>query len=138
MSPMRSAMSMMSSAYTRRNRRPAPASTDLSEAFARYLFKLMAYKDEYEVARLSLKPEARQALQDQFGERARVHYHLQPPILKALGMKRKIKLGRWFDLVYRLLRRLRFLRGSPFDLFGYDRVRRVERDLILQYRRLVF
>ena len=115
-----------------------PGVTDLSEAFARYLFKLMAYKDEYEVARLSLKPEARQALQDQFGERARVHYHLQPPILKALGMKRKIKLGRWFDLVYRLLRRLRFLRGSPFDLFGYDRVRRVERDLIVQYRRLVF
>ena len=115
-----------------------PGATDLSEAFARYLFKLMAYKDEYEVARLSLKPEARDALNAQFGERARRHYHLQPPLLKALGLKRKIKLGRWFELVYRVLRRLRYLRGTPFDLFGYDRVRRVERDLIVQYRRLIF
>ncbi len=115
-----------------------PGMTDLSEAVARYLFKLMAYKDEYEVARLSLKPEVRDALKTQFGERARLHYHLQPPILKALGLKRKIKLGRWFDIVYRGLRQLRFLRGTRFDLFGYDRVRRVERDLIAQYRRLVF
>ncbi|MCY3781517.1 MAG: indolepyruvate ferredoxin oxidoreductase family protein [Chloroflexi bacterium] len=115
-----------------------PGEKDLSEAFARYLFKLMAYKDEYEVARLSLKPEVRDALKTQFGERARLHYHLHPPILKALGLKRKIKLGRWFDFVYRGLRQLRFLRGTPFDLFGYDRVRKVERDLIAQYRRLVF
>ncbi len=115
-----------------------PGQTDLSEAFARYLFKLMAYKDEYEVARLSLKPAAQAALKSQFGARARVHYLLQPPIFKTLGLKRKIKLGRWFDLVYRGLRQLRFLRGSPFDLFGYHHVRRVERDLIAQYRRLVF
>ena len=110
----------------------------MSEAVARYLFKLMAYKDEYEVARLSLKPEARTALNSQFGARARVHYLLQPPIFKALGLKRKIKLGRWFDLVYRGLHQLRFLRGTRFDLFGYDHIRRLERDLIAQYRRLVF
>ena len=115
-----------------------PGATDLSEAFARYLFKLMAYKDEYEVARLSLKPAIRETLRAQFGERARVHYHLQPPLLKALGLRRKIKLGRWFDLVYRGLYRLRVLRGTRFDLFGYDKVRRVERELIAQYRRLVF
>jgi len=115
-----------------------PESTDLSEAFARYLFKLMAYKDEYEVARLSLKPEMRAAMGEQFGARAKVHYHLQPPILKALGLKGKIKVGRSFDLVYHGLRQMRFLRGTRFDLFGYDRVRRVERDLIVQYRRLVF
>ena len=115
-----------------------PGSSDLSEAFARYLFKLMAYKDEYEVARLSLKGEVRDALSTQFGRRARVHYYLQPPFLKALGLKRKIKVGRSFDVVYHVLRRLRFLRGTPFDLFGYDRVRRVERDLIVQYRRLIF
>ena len=115
-----------------------PGSTDLSEAFARYLFKLMAYKDEYEVARLSLKREVQATLAEQFGERARLQYHLQPPFLKALGLKRKIKVGRWFELVYRGLRQLRFLRGTPFDLFGYDRVRRTERDLIVQYRRLVF
>jgi len=115
-----------------------PASTELSEAFARYLFKLMAYKDEYEVARLSLKPEMRAALAEQFGARAKLHYHLQPPILKALGLKGKIRFGRSFDLVYRALHKLRFLRGTRLDLFGYDRVRRVERDLIDQYRRLVF
>ena len=115
-----------------------PEATDLSEAFARYLFKLMAYKDEYEVARLSLKPEARAALAEQFGARAKVHYHLQPPILKALGLQRKIKVGAWFGLVYRGLRQLRFLRGTGFDPFGYDRIRRTERDLIDQYRRLVF
>ena len=115
-----------------------PGVTDLSEAFARYLFKLMAYKDEYEVARLSLKREVQATLTEQFGERARLHYHLQPPFLKALGLKRKIKVGRWFELVYRGLHQMRFLRGTPFDLFGYDRVRRTERDLIAQYRRLVF
>ncbi len=115
-----------------------PGRTDLSEAVARYLFKLMAYKDEYEVARLSLKPEAQEAINAQFGARARVRYHLQPPLLKALGLKRKLQVGRWFDGVYRLLRQLRFLRGTPFDPFGYDRVRRVERELIAQYRRLVF
>ena len=73
----------------------------------------MAYKDEYEVARLSLKPEARAALSAQFGPRARVRYHLQPPLLKALGLKRKIQVGRWFDGVYRVLRQMRFLRGTP-------------------------
>lgn len=115
-----------------------PGRTDLSEAVARYLFKLMAYKDEYEVARLSLKPEALEAISAQFGSRARVRYHLQPPLLKALGLKRKIQFGRWFDGVYRVLRWLRFLRGTPLDPFGYDRVRRVERELVAQYRRLVF
>ncbi len=115
-----------------------PDQTDLSQAVARYLFKLMAYKDEYEVARLSLKPEARAAISAQFGERARVRYHLQPPLLKALGLKRKLQVGRWFDGVYRVLRAMRVLRGTRLDVFGYDRVRRVERELIAQYRRLIF
>ena len=112
--------------------------TDLSEAVARYLFKLMAYKDEYEVARLSLKSEVRAALAEQFGEGARFHYHLHPPILKAFGLRDKIKFGPWFNSVYHLLTRLKGLRGTPFDIFGYDRVRRVERDLIGQYRQLIF
>ena len=115
-----------------------PGVTDLSEAVARYLFKLMAYKDEYEVARLSLKAEVRAALDEQFGEGARFHYHLHPPLLKALGMRNKIKFGRWFDAVYHLLARLKGLRGTPFDIFGYDRVRRVERALIEQYRQMIF
>ncbi len=114
-----------------------PASTALTEAFARYLYKLMAYKDEYEVARLSLKPELRTALAEQFGAGARRHVHLLPPLLKTLGLRRKIKLGRWFDAVFAVLYRLRFLRGTRLDPFGYDEVRVVERALIEQYRALV-
>lgn len=112
-------------------------STDLSEAVARYLFKLMAYKDEYEVARLSLRPEFQQALKDQFGSGAKVAYKLHPPILKAMGLKKKISLGKWFDAGFWLLTRFKFLRGTRFDIFGYDRVRRVERQLIGEYRALI-
>ena len=65
-------------------------------------------------------------------------YHLHPPILKAFGLKQKIQFGRWFDWAYLVLRGLKALRGTPFDLFGYDRVRKTERDLIVQYRGLIF
>jgi indolepyruvate ferredoxin oxidoreductase len=107
--------------------------TRLSEAVARYLFKLMAYKDEYEVARLHLHAGLDQALAETFGEVERVRYLLHPPILRALGWKKKIAFGRWFDVAYRLLIRLRRLRGTPLDLFGYAHVRRVERALIGEY-----
>lgn len=109
----------------------------LSEAVARYLFKLMAYKDEYEVARLHLKPEFHQALAQQFGEGATIKYQLHPPLLRALGLNKKIGLGRWFDLGYWLLNKMRWLRGTPFDIFGYAKVRRVERALIEEYRTLI-
>jgi indolepyruvate ferredoxin oxidoreductase len=112
--------------------------TALSEAVARHLFKLMAYKDEYEVARLSLKSEVHQAMNEQFGQNATIHYNLHPPILKAFGVKKKLKFGRWFDHAYRLLIRMKGLRGTALDIFGYDHVRKVERSLIPQYRQLVF
>jgi len=115
-----------------------PDDTAVSEAVARYLFKLMAYKDEYEVARLSLKSEVHNAMVEQFGENATIHYNLHPPILKAFGLKKKIKFGKWFDNAYRLLTRMKGLRGTAFDIFGYDHVRKVERALIPQYRQLVF
>ena len=57
----------------------------------------MAYKDEYEVARLSLAPEAAAAVAAEFGAGAKVSYMLHPPVLRALGMKRKLRLGPWFD-----------------------------------------
>jgi indolepyruvate ferredoxin oxidoreductase len=114
-----------------------PGQTRLSEAVARYLFKLMAYKDEYEVARLSLKPEVGQAVRDQFGAAVKVSYYLHPPFLRALGMKRKLKLGSWFDNIHRLLVAMRRVRGTPFDLFGYTAVRRLERTLINEYRGLI-
>jgi indolepyruvate ferredoxin oxidoreductase len=120
-----------------RERMVNPASTRLSEAVARYLYKLMAYKDEYEVARLSLKPSLDEELKTQFGENAQVRYMLHPPLLRAMGLKKKLALGKWFDGFYRLLTRMKGLRGSPLDIFGYAKVRRVERQLIGQYRGLI-
>lgn len=114
-----------------------PGITRLSEAVARYLFKLMAYKDEYEVARLHLKQELDREITAQFGENAQVRYMLHPPILRTLGMKKKLALGSWFDNGYRMLTRMKGLRGTPMDIFGYAKVRRVERDLIQQYRDLI-
>jgi indolepyruvate ferredoxin oxidoreductase len=118
-------------------RAAAPGQTRLSEAVARYLFKLMAYKDEYEVARLHLNTGFGQALAERFGADARLYYHLHPPFLRALGWKKKIKLGRWFDIGYRILMRAKVLRGTRLDPFGYTAMRRVERALIGEYRSLI-
>jgi indolepyruvate ferredoxin oxidoreductase len=114
-----------------------PGQTGLSEAVARYLFKLMAYKDEYEVARLHLASGLDRELAEQFGAGAHVQYHLHPPLLRALGWNKKIKLGTWFDRVYRLLMSLRWVRGTPLDIFGYTSMRRLERALIGEYRSLI-
>jgi len=118
-------------------RAAAPGENRLSEGVARHLFKLMAYKDEYEVARLHLKPDVGRALAAEFPEGVKVHYHLHPPLLRALGWKKKIRLGKWFDVVFRLLIGLRGLRGTALDPFGYAEVRCVERALIGQYSDLV-
>jgi indolepyruvate ferredoxin oxidoreductase len=107
----------------------APGRSDLAEAVARNLFKLMAYKDEYEVARLHLEavPE----------DTAKFWFNLHPPLLRALGLKRKLKLGRWFTPVLRMLRGMRRLRGSVLDPFGHTCVRRTERKLVEEYVELV-
>jgi indolepyruvate ferredoxin oxidoreductase len=96
----------------------------------------MAYKDEYEVARLHLRPEVQASIRAELGE-AKVRYQLHPPILRMLGMKRKLALGPWVDVVFRGLVTLRRLRGTALDPFGYARVRRVERALVGEYRNLV-
>lgn len=114
-----------------------PGETALAEAVARYLFKLMAYKDEYEVARLHLKDNVKAELADQFGADAKTAYLLHPPMLRSLGLKRKLKLGKWFNPGLALLKRMKRLRGTPFDIFGYAKVRRVERALIEEYRALI-
>ncbi|WP_432993705.1 indolepyruvate ferredoxin oxidoreductase family protein [Dactylosporangium sp. CA-233914] len=111
--------------------------TDLSEAVARYLYKLMAYKDEYEVARLSLDPQLEAAVRAEFGGGAKVSYRLHPPVLRALGMKRKVRLGPWFRPVFAALRTMRVLRGTPLDLFGLAAVRRTERKLVEEYRGVI-
>src|SRR4051794_3126649 len=115
----------------------APGETAVAEAFARGLHKLMAYKDEYEVARLHLDAVEAARRDGEFGPDAKVWFMLHPPLLRALGMKRKLKLGRWFVPAFRALRAMRRLRGTPLDLFGLPPVRRVERALIGEYRALV-
>jgi indolepyruvate ferredoxin oxidoreductase len=118
-------------------RAAVPGETTLAEGVARHLFKLMAYKDEYEVARLHLANDLAAQLAEEYPDGVQIKYALHPPILRAMGMKKKIKLGRWFDSAFRLLVTLRGLRGTAFDPFGRAEMRRVERDLIGEYRALV-
>jgi len=118
-------------------RAAVPGETRLGEGVARYLFKLMAYKDEYEVARLHLKQDLALALREAFPGGATIQYNLHPPILRALGWSKKIKLGKWFDGAFRLLVALRRVRGGALDPFRYAEVRRVERALPGDYRALV-
>ena len=110
---------------------------EIAKAYADGLFKLMAYKDEYEVARLHLDAVERARLQTEFGEDARIKVLLHPPVLRALGMKRKLRLGRSAVPMFRALHRSRRLRGRALDPFGHTKVRRVERALIDEYRGLV-
>jgi indolepyruvate ferredoxin oxidoreductase len=110
----------------------------LAEAVGRNLFKLMAYKDEYEVARLYGNGEfLRQVAQELDGERLRFAFHLAPPLLARrdprTGEPRKITFGPWLMKVFGLLMRLKFLRGTVFDPFGYGAERRTERKLIADY-----
>ncbi len=114
-----------------------PGSTALTEAVARYLYKLMAYKDEYEVARLALEPSLGASLEAEFGPGARASWRLHPPVLRALGMKRKIALGPWFVPAFQVLRAMRGLRGTSMDPFGRTRIRVLERALIEEYLGLV-
>lgn len=97
----------------------------------------MAYKDEYEVARLLTRPEFDQSVRQMWQQVESVGYNLHPPLLRALGMKKKLKLGAWFRGPLRMLAALKFLRGTPFDPFGYAEVRREERALVEWYRNLV-
>ncbi|MBI3014773.1 MAG: indolepyruvate ferredoxin oxidoreductase family protein [Candidatus Tectomicrobia bacterium] len=111
-----------------------PSSSKITHLVIRHLYKLMAYKDEYEVARLHLKPAFRNQTRSLFVEPRRLIYNFHPPLLRALGLKRKLALGPWFTPALRVLRALRRLRGTRWDLFGYAAVRREERRLIPWYR----
>lgn len=109
------------------------ASTRYSETVARNLHKLMAYKDEYEVARLLLGDEARTGYESVGGADTTVTYHLHPPMLRAIGLERKLKLQRSAVPVLRALRASKRLRGTPADPFRWAEVRRVERAMIPEY-----
>lgn len=117
-----------------------PGSTDLSEAVARYFFKLMAYKDEYEVARLYTSGEFKRRIEQQFDGDYKVHFHLAPPLLAkkdAEGRLQKREYGPWVFTAFKLLAKLRGLRGSALDIFGYTEERKSERQLIADYEKTI-
>ena len=115
----------------------APGHSEVTGAVARHLHHLLAYKDEYEVARLHLLPQERARRERELGPGARWWVHLHPPLLRALGLSHKIRLGRWSLPLLHALRAARRLRGTPLDLFGYASVRRLERSLPGEYLDLV-
>ncbi len=112
----------------------AGAAGALTEAVASAFFHLLAYKDEYEVARLHLLPEFERALADAVPGGHGVRYRLHPPLLRALGLRKKIAFpAPVIRPVFRLLRSMRHVRGTPADVFGYTGVRRTERRLAAGY-----
>ncbi len=117
----------------RAEQRVATDSTRFTEAVARNLYKLMAYKDEYEVARLLLDDGARAGYEAVGGRTTTITYHLHPPMLRAMGIDRKLKLRRSAVPTLRALRSAKRLRGTLADPFRWAEVRRVERAMIPEY-----
>jgi indolepyruvate ferredoxin oxidoreductase len=122
-------------------RSKAPGRSGLAEAAARAYYKLLAYKDEYEVARLFTDETFTKALDGQFEARGKLEFHLAPPLLarrdKATGEPRKMKFGSWMLPVFRVLAKGKRLRGTAFDVFGYTAERRSERQMIADYEKLL-
>jgi indolepyruvate ferredoxin oxidoreductase len=109
----------------------------LTEAVARYLFKLMAYKDEYEVARLHTDTSFLDKVAAQFEGDYKLNYHLAPPLLAKKNDKgelQKQQFGPWMRSAFRVLAKLKGLRGTAFDIFGHTEERKTERALIAEYR----
>ena len=123
-------------------RKRTPAASGLAEAVARAYYKLLAVKDEYEVARLLTDERFEREIAETFDGVRRIDYHLAPTFLalrrdKTTGEPRKVRLGPWARPLLRLLARARRLRGGPFDVFAWSRDRRFERHLIADYERLL-
>jgi indolepyruvate ferredoxin oxidoreductase len=120
----------------------APGQCGLAEAVARYLFKLMAYKDEYEVARLYSDTSFVERVRSSFaGDKLRFEFHLAPPLLArrdpVTGEPKKISFGPWVLKAFAVLSKFKFLRGTPLDPFGFSIERRSERQLIADYEALL-
>tara|TARA_Y100001960_G_C14739375_1_gene862098 strand:- start:549 stop:2237 length:1689 start_codon:yes stop_codon:yes gene_type:complete len=111
---------------------------DLSIAVAKYLYKLMAYKDEYEVARLYTNGEFKEKLNKAFEGKLKLKFHVAPPLFSPkdpnTGKLKKITLGAWILPVFKILSKFKFLRGTLFDPFGKTQERKMERFLIDQYK----
>ncbi len=114
-------------------RRVDERSTVVTETAARHLHKLMAYKDEYEVARLALLDESQARYRAVGGADTRVTYHLHPPMLRAMGMQKKLKFDKTGAPSFKALRAMKRLRGTKLDPFGYAEVRKVERAMIPEF-----
>ena len=111
--------------------------TTLTEAVARYYFKLMAYKDEYEVARLHTDKAFLARIGAQFEGDFKLHHYLAPPLFSGKNDKgelKKSKFGPWVRVGFHVLAPMKVLRGTAFDIFGYTRERREERSLVREYR----
>jgi indolepyruvate ferredoxin oxidoreductase len=117
--------------------RIADDSTALTDAVARHLHKLMAYKDEYEVARLALLDESQRRYEAVGGSDTKVTYHLHPPMLRSLGIDRKLKFRRTGAPSFTALRAMKKLRGTIADPFRWAEVRKVERAMIPEFERAI-
>ncbi|MFO0997739.1 MAG: indolepyruvate ferredoxin oxidoreductase family protein [Alphaproteobacteria bacterium] len=119
----------------------AKGKSGLAEAVARYAFKLMAYKDEYEVARLYTDGEFVKNLNEQFEGSFKLAFHLAPPLFAPrdpkTGELKKATFGPWVFTAFKLLARLKGLRGTPFDVFGHTAERRMERRLVTEYEKTI-
>ena len=119
----------------------APDKCGLAESVARYLFKLMAYKDEYEVARLYTDGAFAAQVKNTFdGDNLRLVVHLSPPLLSPTdkeGRPRKMTFGPWMFRAFKVLARLKGLRGTAFDIFGHTEERKTERKLIADYEAML-
>ena len=113
----------------------------LTETVARAYHKLLAYKDEYEVARLYTDGSFRKSVESQFEGDYKLNFHMAPPIFEkidpATGRPKKRSFGPWMMTALRLLKHFRFLRGTPLDPFGHLADRKEERALIREYEALV-
>jgi indolepyruvate ferredoxin oxidoreductase len=113
----------------------------LTETVARYLFKLMAYKDEYEVARLYTDSNFLSQVASSFDGKLSFEFHLAPPLLArrdpATGEPKKMSFGPWVLSAFRVLAKFKFLRGTPLDIFGYSAERKTERQLVRGYEALI-
>jgi indolepyruvate ferredoxin oxidoreductase len=117
------------------------AGEELATTVARSYFKLLAYKDEYEVARLHTQSGFLESVRKDFGQKGKIRFHLAPPILNrkrdARGRPVKKAFGSWIVPALRLLARMRGLRGTAFDMFGYAAERRMERALQAEFEQTV-
>jgi indolepyruvate ferredoxin oxidoreductase len=119
----------------------SPGFTSLAGAVARNYFKLLAYKDEYEVARLYTDGSFKAALEKEFEGKLDLEFHLAPPMFNKpdpiTGRPKKTKFGPWAMRMFKLLAAMKGLRGTAFDIFGRGEDRKTERRLIAEYETLI-